>query len=125
MIPARLLRAYCATRYEVDGLVVHIGRRCPDLDLHGRCAVLVTAWNPMSRRMPEGWNLRMQHCLRVRLRRFRIVQASGTLGRWREDHVLVHADPRRMIRVARVFRQRAVLVVRRGQAAELVVLAQT
>jgi hypothetical protein len=105
---------------------VTIGRRVPDrllLQLGSRLAVFVTAWNPMSRRMPDGWNQRMQARLRERLRRFRSAPADGRLGRWREAHLLVAvADFRPVRRVARIFRQRAIVVVRPARLAQLVLL---
>ncbi len=57
----------------------------------------------------------MQRCLAERLRRFVVVPADGTLGRWHEAHLLVAADVRRMLRMARMFRQLGVVAVRRGQ----------
>lgn len=84
--------------------------------------VLVTAWNPMSRRMPLGWNRRMQRSLLTRLRRFQVWVAQGAFRQWHEEHVAVVCDPRLVARIGRVFRQRALVVVRRGQAARVVVL---
>ena len=124
-MPPALLGAYRRTRYSAAGVVVRIGRPVPDAllaSVGAREAVLVTAWNPLSRKMQDGWNARMQRRLAERLRRFVVLPADGALGRWLEAHVLVGADARRMIRLARVFRQRAVVVLRRGQRARLVVL---
>src|ERR1700760_4156365 len=95
--PPRLARAYRDTAYRVDGVVVRIGRRCPDAlfdRLNGRAAVLLTAWNPLSCRMPDGWNHRMQRNLRLYLRRFVVLEAQGSLHRWREAMLLVAGDPR-------------------------------
>jgi hypothetical protein len=121
-IPPGLLRAYRDTTYRADGIPVRIGRRCPDLlfdRLNGRAAVLLTAWNPLSRRMPDGWNHRMQARLRLCLRRFVVLEAEGTLHRWREAMLLVAGDPRPLIRLAARFRQRAVVILRRGHSARL------
>lgn len=127
MIPARLLRAYRRTEYSAAGCVVTIGRRAPDrlfLELGSRSGVLITAWNPMSRRMPDGWNHRMQARLRERVRRFRSIPADGRLGRWREAHLLVEVtDVRPVLHVARIFRQRAIITVRMARPAQLVLLA--
>jgi Protein of unknown function (DUF3293) len=104
----------------VDGVTVHIGRRCPDAlfdRLNGRAAVLVTAWNPLSRRMPDGWNHRMQQHLRRHLRRLMVLEADGSLHRWREAMLLVVGDYRPCIRVAARFRQHAVVILRRGHRA--------
>lgn len=127
MMPARLARAYRQTEYSAAGCIVLIGRRTPDRlfqALGARSAVFITAWNPMSRRMPDGWNQQAQCRLRERLRRFGSVSADGTLGRWHEAHLLVAVpDMRRMVRLARIFRQRAVVVIQLGHPAKLVVLA--
>jgi hypothetical protein len=119
----RLLRAYLRTAYVSAGITVRVGHRAPDALLAGtKVAVFVTAWNPMSRRMPEGWNRRMQLRLRQRLRRFTIADAESSLLRWHEAMLLVTGDPRPLIRIARIFRQCAVVVVRRGQPARLVLV---
>jgi len=114
VIPPRLLRAYRDTEYRACGVVVRIGCRSP---LTG---VFITAWNPFSRRMPEGWNRRMQARLHERLRRFAVCPADGVLKRWHEAHLLVAADPRRISRIARIFRQRAIVVVQSGHPTKLV-----
>jgi hypothetical protein len=120
--PPLLLRAYRETEYRAAGHVIRIGRRVPDtvFDLiDAPVAVVVTAWNPGSRRMPKGWNLHAQQRLRARLRRFVVVDADGSLRRWHEAMLLVGGDPRPVIRLAARFRQRAVLMLRRGQKARL------
>jgi hypothetical protein len=116
MISPHLLRAYRKTEYRACGVVVRIGRRSP---LSG---IFITAWNPYSRRMPKGWNCRMQARLRERLHRFVYCAADGVLNRWHEAHLLVAADPRRMSRIARVFRQRAIVITQRGHPATLMLL---
>jgi hypothetical protein len=123
----RLLRAWRATDYAVGAVVVRIGRRSAAMDallaqLGTRAGVFVTAWNPLSRPMPPGWNHRMQNCLVERLRRSVWVQVDGSLRRWREAHMLVTGDPRPILRLARLFRQRGVVMVARHQAARLVVV---
>jgi hypothetical protein len=121
-LPPRLLRAYRDTTYRVNGVTVRIGRRCPDAlfgGLNGRTAVLVTAWNPRSRRMPDGWNHRMQQNLRRQLRRFVVLEAEGSLRRWREAMLLVAGDSRPCVRIAARFRQHAVVIVRLGHRAQV------
>jgi hypothetical protein len=115
-----LLRAFRATDYEAAGIVVRVGRRSPALDtlLPGPAAFL-TAWNPMSRRMPPGWNARMQRALRRRLGCRVLAEGEGRLGRWAEAHMLAAADPRRLAVLARQFRQHAILVVAPGRPARL------
>jgi hypothetical protein len=120
-----LLRAYRATAYRCGDAAVRIGRRCDAMDTllakhRIRSAVFVTAWNPFSRRMPEGWNRRMQTRLAAALHRWPALPAEGVWRRWREAHLLVLADVRPVLRTAWRFRQCAVVVVRAGAAARLV-----
>jgi hypothetical protein len=121
-----LLRAYRRTRYEAAGISIRIGRRCAAADRlllsHGvRSAVLVSACNPFSRKMPHGWNQRMQQRLRQALRRHAILSGTGSLGRWSEAHWLVFGDPRPVQRLARLYRQNGIVIVRRGQTAQVVI----
>jgi Mg-chelatase subunit ChlD len=121
-ISPRLLRAYRLTRYRAEGYDIVIGRRVPDALLRrlgARGATLVTAWNPRSHRMPDGWNRRMQRQLRQRLRRATVVDAKGSLKGWHEKMLLVPGDWRPCIRLAIRFRQRAVVILSRGQKARL------
>ena len=126
-VPPRLLLAYRRTHYLVAGIDVRIGCRCAAMDTllarHGaRFGVFVTAWNPLSRRMPEGWNRRMQRRLAEWLRGGVVLPAAGTLWRWCEAHVLTMRHPRWTARLAVRFRQRGIVVVQRGRAARLVML---
>lgn len=123
----RLLRAYRATSYIAETAVARIGRRSAGVDalltrMGARTGVFVTAWNPLSHSTPTGRNHRMQRCLSQRLRRSVHLPAEGSLHRWHEAHLFVAANPRPMLRLARVFRQRGVVVVARRQAARLVLL---
>jgi hypothetical protein len=118
-------RTSFAARLQANRTDIRIGRRCPNLALEplgARTAVLLTAWNPWSRRMPVGWNHRMQRALLLRLRRFRVVGAQGSLGRWHEAMFLVAGDPRPLVRLAASFRQRAVVILRRGDKARVQLL---
>jgi hypothetical protein len=120
--PPLLLRAYRLTRYRAAGHAIRIDRLVPDAlfdRLAVRAAVVLTAWNPRSRRMPEGWNRRMQQRLRQWLRRRVVVEAEGSLHRWHEAMLLVAGDVRPAIRLAARFRQRGVVILRRGQKARL------
>jgi hypothetical protein len=117
-----LLRAYRQTDYLAGGIKLRIGRRAPRglfALVDAKTAVLITAWNPRSRRMPNGWNCRMQRRLRQWLRRHVVLDAEGSLGRWREAMLLVAADPRPVIRLAARFRQHGVVILRRAQKARL------
>jgi len=120
----RLERAYRASDYEAAGVVVRVGRRGPAVDaLLARLGVrqggFLGAWNPLSRRMPAGWNRRMQARLVQAARRLPAAEGWGGTPRWREAHCLFGADPRRLAVLARRFRQAAFVVVRRGQPARL------
>ena len=61
----------------------------------------------------------MQQRLRQCLRRFAVVDAEGSLHRWHEAMLLVAGDPRPVVRLAVRFRQRAVVILRRGRKARL------
>ena len=65
----------------------------------------------------------MDAALRRYVRRLPVVPGEGAARGWREEHLLVVADPRRVAVLGRRFRQAAVVVVRRGQAARLRPLA--
>jgi hypothetical protein len=119
---SRRLRAYRLTEYRAGGVAIRIGRRVPDAlfaGMRAQSATMVTAWNPRSRRMPKGWNIRMQRRLRERLRRFVVRDGEGSLDRWREEMLLVAGDPRPVLRLAARFRQHSVVSLRAGQEARL------
>jgi hypothetical protein len=91
------------------------------ISAHGaRSAVFITAYNPLSRVRPPGANQRMQARLRQALRRRPVLSARGSWRGWTESHLLVVDDVRPMVRLARRFRQCAVVVIRPRQAAQLV-----
>ena len=113
-----LLAAYRATSYRACGVEVRIGRRVTGL---AQPAVFLTAWNPRSRRMPAGWNRRMQQRLRACLAACpELHAAEGSLRRWREEMLLAGIPPARAVVLARRFRQHAVVVVMPGRPARLV-----
>ena len=123
-----LLRAYARTAYAAEtpaGVVVaRIGRRSAAIDaalraLGSRQGAFVTAWNPLSRAMPEGWNRRMQGRLRAAARRRRWLEGCGVGRGWSERHLLLAGDPRPTWRLALRFRQAAIVVVRIGAPARL------
>ncbi len=127
MRPA-LHAAFLRTGYEAGGIVVRIGRRSAAMDAllrrRGlRAAGFVTAWNPLSRPMPLGWNLRRQAKLREAARGAVLAEGwgrgrSGGRG-WAEHHLLLAGDPRRIAVLARRFRQHAVVTVSPGHPARL------
>jgi len=122
-----LVAAYRASAYEADGAVARIGRRSPAVAallarLGARRGGFVTAWNPFSRRMPAGWNRRALARLQAAARRTPAAEGHGGAGRWREAHLLLAADPRRIVTLARRFRQAAVVLVAQGRPEQLVLL---
>ena len=127
-VPARLRAAYRRARYEAGGVPVRIGRSSPRLDallarLGGRPGALVgglvTAWNPLGRRLPEGRNRRRQERLERLIRHLPSLPARSGEGRWREEQRLLLADPRRLAVLGRRFRQNAVVLLARGRPARL------
>ena len=124
-LSARLLNAYRQTSYLAGKVEVRIAHRTSAMDelltaQGARAGVFVTAWNPLSRRMAPGWNRRMQRRLTQRLRRYSTVPAEGAWRQWHEQHLLLFADPRIGLKLARTFRQAAIVVVKRGQPAALI-----
>ena len=114
-----LLRLYRRTDYVVGiGPPLRIGRHAGLT----RDAVLLTAANPGSRRMPAGWNTRMNWALAETARRLLPVPAEGRLGEWREEGFLIEAPPAQAAVLGRRFRQNAIVTLRRGQAARLLLL---
>lgn len=124
---SRLLAAYRRTDYEADGAVARIGERSAAVDallrrLGAREGAFVTAWNPWSRRAQAGRNARMMARLREASRRLRAAEGEGRGRGWSERHLLLAADPHRAAVLARRFRQSAMVVVRTGAPARLVLL---
>jgi hypothetical protein len=120
-----LRRAYLASRYEVAGVRFRIGRRSPGIDallarLGARQGALLGAWNPQSRRMPPGWNRRAEARLRAAAAGLPFAEGWGGTPHWREHHLLIAGDPRRLARLGRRFRQRAMLVLVQGRPPRLV-----
>ncbi len=116
--------AYRMTRYEVDGVTFRIGHRSAGIDRILSChgvgvGTFISAFNPFSQPKPLGWNRRMQGHLASAGRRLPILEGQGTLRQWSEAHLLLLGDVRPAIRLARRFRQNAVVIVRRRQPARL------
>jgi hypothetical protein len=123
-LSAAMRRAYARTDYEADGIVTRIGRRSAALDAllrrrGARHAAFVTAWNPYSRPMPRGWNDRMLAALRQAARGRVLAEGWGSGKGWAERHLLVAGDPRWIARLARRFRQHAVVTVSPGHPARI------
>lgn len=126
MIRPGLLAAYRNTVYQAGAVAIRVGRRCPAMDqlllAHGvRQAVFIAADNPYSRRMPPGWNDRMRIRLAETLSRRPVLPAKGRCRDWSEAHFLVLGDPQPIIRLARRFRQNAIVIARLRQPAHLLI----
>ena len=120
-----LLRAYRMTGYTTAGITVRIGRRSPAMDRlllarRQREAAFVTACNPFSRRMPPGWNERMQASLTRAASRRIILPASGSWRRWSESHIAVFGSFLWTVVLARKYRQHAIVILRLRQPPRLV-----
>ena len=102
-LPASLVAAYRATRYEVTGatppFVLRVDEPSATLaachDAHAvRCSAFITAWNPGSRRAADDVNAAAAAALeqRLRARGYPLLTGRGVdpAGRWRaEASVLV------------------------------------
>lgn len=121
---AGLRAAFLRTAYEAAGITCRIGTRSAAMDAFLRSrsrssAGFVTAWNPFSRPMPRGWNARMQSRLRVAARGNVLAAGWGRGERWAEHHLLIAGDPRCLARLARRFRQHAIVLLAPGRPARL------
>ena len=121
----QLFRAYGASYYFAGAHAARIGQRAPGLDALLRSwraqeGVFIAAGNPFSRRMPEGWNARRHAALRERLRGLPYVEGWGGAKRWWEAHCFIGISVSRGRRLARLFRQNAMVALRRGSEARLI-----
>ena len=120
-----LFRAYRASCYSAGSHAARIGQRAPALDALLRSwrvqeGVFIAASNPFSRRMPEGWNARRHALLRHRLRGLPYVEGRGGAKRWWEAHCFIGTSVSRGKPLARLFRQNAVVALRRRGRARLI-----
>lgn len=124
-MPSAMDRGYRISRYAAGPLAARIGEPSSSADRwmarhRAASAVLLTAWNPMSRPMPRRWNeaahRRLLHALRGR------PVEEGWSGRapWLEWSACTPGGRRLGLRLARRFRQRAFVLLRRGRPALLV-----
>ena len=121
----QLFRAYRASCYFAGAHVTRIGHRAPALDAllgswRAQEGVFIAAGNPFSRRIAEGWNARRHTALRERLRRLHYVEGRGGAKRWWEAHCFIGISAARGRRLARLFRQNAMVALRRGAKARLI-----
>ena len=121
----QLSRAFRASCYFAGAHGARIGQRAPALDaLLGSWrvqeGVFIAAGNPFSRRMPQSWNARRHAALRERLRGLQYVEGQGGAKRWWEAHCFIGISAARGRRLARLFRQNAMVALRRGAKARLI-----
>ena len=121
----QLFQAYRASCYLAGAHAARIGQRAPGLDaLLGSWrvqeGVFIAAGNPFSRRIAEGWNARRHTALRERLWRLHYVEGRGGAKRWWEAHCFIGISAARGRRLARLFRQNAMVALRRGAKARLI-----
>ncbi|MCA3351326.1 MAG: DUF3293 domain-containing protein [Roseomonas sp.] len=122
---AGLTRAYRASCYFAGEHAARIGQRAPALDALLQCwrvpeGVFIAASNPFSRRMAAGWNARRHPALRERLRALPHVEGKGGAKSWWEVHCFIGICAARGKRLARLFRQYAMVALRRGAKARLI-----
>lgn len=122
---AQLSRAYRASCYFAGAHTARIGQRAPGLDAllgswRAQQGVFIAAGNPFSQRMPQGWNVRRHAALRERLRRLHYVEGQGGTKRWWEAHCFIGISAARGRRLARLFRQNAMVALRRWAKARLI-----
>jgi hypothetical protein len=121
----QLSRAYRTSCYFVGAHAARISQRASGLDalLRGwrvQEGVFISAGNPFSRRHPDGWNARRHAALRERLRGLPYVEGWGGAKRWWEAHCFTGISAARGKRLARLFRQNAMVALRRGAKARLI-----
>lgn len=132
-----LVAAYRATDYMVNGsggiVVIQIGHYSLTVDrllarMHARNAAFITAWNPFSKRLSFGankhWGCELKRYLSVHGFVFLEGEGRGQTGEWPpEPSILAFGISRtEASTIGRRFRQNAIVFVRRGRPAELVML---
>jgi hypothetical protein len=132
-----LVAAYRATDYVVHSsggiVVIQIGHRSLAVDrllarMHARSAAFVTAWNPSSRRLSfeanKHWGCELKRYLSVHGFAFLEGEGRGQTEEWPpEPSILTFGISRtEASTIGRRFRQNAIVYVRRGRPAELVML---
>jgi hypothetical protein len=135
MIPFRLISAYRATLYRVDGdgLVAEFrpGRPAPEVDAilnrhRALSAAFLTAWNPRSRPQPQRVNQIRERRLEQMVRRAGLVflpgEGADATGRWpAEKSLLVLSIGRDAAdRIAAAFGQNAYIWLERNRAPRLI-----
>ncbi|MBO1361169.1 DUF3293 domain-containing protein [Acetobacter sacchari] len=123
-ITPAILRSYRLSVYSAGGVSVRVGRIARRNMIEGaNAAILLSACNPGGRRRPDGWNRRMMERLEEALHGMPTATGEGRLGGWSEPLFAVDAPLARGMRLARMFRQNAVVLVKMGRRTRLVFLA--
>jgi hypothetical protein len=132
-----LVSAYKATDYVARGdgwvVVIRIGYHSLVVDkllarMHARNGAFITAWNPFSKDVSfeanEHWDRELKRYLSVRGFAFVEGEGRGRTGEWPpEPSIFAFGISRtEASAIGRRFRQNAVVYVRRGRPAELVML---
>ena len=125
MPPSRMDRGYRRSRYSAGPIVARIGEPSASADAwlarhRAAAAVLVTAWNPISRPQPPVRNALAHTALLRALRGRPFCEGWSGTAAFREWTVAVVGDLRLGRRLSRRFRQRAWVWLRRGRPALLV-----
>lgn len=125
MAPSRMERGYRMARYVAGPMVIRIDKPSASVDAwlaghRAAAAVLLSAWNPMSKRRPAARNARAHGCLLHAVRQRPHAEGISGTADWQELMVAVVGDARLGRRLARRFRQRAFVLLRRGRPAALV-----
>lgn len=121
----QLSRAFRASCYFAGAHGARIGQRAPALDAllgswRAQEGVFIAAGNPFSRRMPQGWNARRHAALRECLRGLPYVEGKGGAKRWWEAHYFIGISAARGRRLARLFRQKAMVALKRRDKVRLI-----
>jgi hypothetical protein len=118
-------RGYRRSCYRAGPIIARIGAPSPSADAwmaghRASSAVLITAWNPMSLRMSDAWNARAHAKLLAMVRRRPHVEGCSGTKDWKELTIGVIGTDRLGRRLARLFRQRAYILLRRGKPTLLI-----
>lgn len=124
-MPSAMDRGYRISRYSAGPVAARIGEPSPSADAwmaahRAPSLILITAWNPMSQMMPRRWNDRAHARLLRELRGRPVAEGWSGNGPWQEWTVATPGDVRLGRRLARRFRQRAFVWLRRGRRTRLV-----
>ncbi|MGL4685495.1 MAG: DUF3293 domain-containing protein [Commensalibacter sp.] len=84
--------------------------------------VMLSAYNPGGRLKVNGWNLRMMNALKERLSRYNFIEGEGRLGEHFEPLVMVAIAPAQGKKLARLFRQNAIVILRHQRQTRLIYL---